>query len=571
VQDRLTGIEARLARIEQRLDELEGAARAEAEYEQAVAAEPSLGESFVASASTHIGRVLLIFGGAYLLRAITDFEFVPTPIGLAMGAAYALYWLYVAWRRAADESQRAAAAFYGATSAVLILPLLVEAATTFDLLSGAQAIVAVAVYFALALAVGIQRKLRSIAWLVTAGAGITALALLITTRAAVPAAALLQAVGLATLWAVYGRGWLALQWLGALGASLGVVALITLAQSPQWSLSGGTATLFATLLLLAYLASFAARSELGRHDLGVFEAVLAPVAAGLTFWASAVTGAAADGAAFVPVGGLAIVLGIAGYGLALFARSHSSHRRNFYFYSALGLLFIVAGTALVLPATVAAALWSVMAVVLAWFSGRQGWVSLSLQCTVLLVAAGIASGLLGTGLHAFAGDATAHWPAASPWLAGTALATVVCLFIPVAQQSERWGTLAGLPQLIVLALSVWEVGGLMVVAAGPLLAAAGSAAANLSVLAALRTAVLAAASVTLALSSRFRRWPEARWLVYPVLIVVALKLFTEDFPVGQPATLFVALAFVGGALLAVAKLLVRREAPAGRESVTDAG
>ena len=45
---------------------------------------------------------------------------------------------------------------------------------------------------------------------------------------------------------------------------------------------------------------------------------------------------------------------------------------------------------------------------------------------------------------------------------GVAAATVACLFIPVAQESERWGALAGLPQLIVLALSVWEVGGLIV-------------------------------------------------------------------------------------------------------------
>jgi hypothetical protein len=65
--------------------------------------------------------------------------------------------------------------------------------------------------------------------------------------------------------------------------------------------------------------------------------------------------------------------------------------------------------------------------------------------------------------------------------------------------------------------------------------------------------------VTLAYSSRFPRWPEARWLVYPVLIVVAIKLSLEDFPHGQPATLFVSLAFVGSALLLVARFLKRQE------------
>jgi predicted tellurium resistance membrane protein TerC len=43
--------------------------------------------------------------------------------------------------------------------------------------------------------------------------------------------------------------------------------------------------------------------------------------------------------------------------------------------------------------------------------------------------------------------------------------------------------------------------------------------------------------------------------VYPVLVLVGIKLFAEDFPHGQPVTLFVALAFVGSALLLVAKLI----------------
>jgi predicted tellurium resistance membrane protein TerC len=144
-----------------------------------------------------------------------------------------------------------------------------------------------------------------------------------------------------------------------------------------------------------------------------------------------------------------------------------------------------------------------------------------------------------------------------PWHPIIALATVACLFITVAQHSDRWGVLAGAPQLMVLALSVWEVGGLIVVYLAPALAAVGGADANPAVLAALRTAVLSAASVSLALSSRFKRWPEARWLVYPVLVLVGIKLLLEDFPNGQPASLFVALALVGSALLLVAKLLTR--------------
>ena len=251
MQDRLASIEQRLTGIEERLDQLEGAARTEAGTAKRSTDETPFGDSFLANASVHVGRVLLIFGGAYLLRAITDFEFVPTAVGLALGALYALCWLFVAWRRAADPNQRAAAAFFGGTSVLLMLPLLMEAATTFGLLSGTQALIAVGVYFALALGVGVQRELRSLAWLATGGACAASLALLIATHAAVSAAALMLVVALASLWAVYKRGWLALQWLGAAGAVLAAVALITLSQSQQWSLSADSASVFTSLLLLS--------------------------------------------------------------------------------------------------------------------------------------------------------------------------------------------------------------------------------------------------------------------------------------------------------------------------------
>ena len=71
--------------------------------------------------------------------------------------------------------------------------------------------------------------------------------------------------------------------------------------------------------------------------------------------------------------------------------------------------------------------------------------------------------------------------------------------------------------------------------------------------------MLSVAAVILAYSSRYPRWPEARWLVYPVLVLVGIKLFVEDFPNGEPTALFVALGFVGSALLLVAPLLKRSD------------
>jgi len=555
MEDRLTKLELRLAAVEQRLSKLEGghpASPAAEENEQA----QTLGDGFLSSASTLIGRVLLIFGGAYLLRAITEFNVVPTAVGISLGAIYALFWLFMAYRKGSDEAQRATALFYGGASVLLAMPLLVEATGRFELLSGAQGIAALTILCAVSLLVAAARDMRLLGWLITAGGIGTALVVLRLSRSAVPVSAFLIFLGAASLWVCYLRNWKGPKWLGALGANAGVLALSLLSTSEQWTVQPFSSFVLGAVLLATYLGSFALHSHIRGQSVNVFEPVQAVLAVGVAFTAALVASRAGQ-IVMSQVGILGLLLAGSSYALAFAPETRRARGRNFYFYSSLGVLLLVIGSALVLSPAVAAAAWSLLALAMAWFSGHYGRVSLSLQCTFLLVAAGISSGILATGIQALAGDTLTSWPPLVPWHVVIALTTVACLFIPVAQHSDRWGKMAGLPQLIVLALSVWEVGGLMVAHLAPVVAGVGSTDADPAVLAALRTAVLSAASVSLALSSRHKRWPEARWLVYPVLILVGIKLFLEDFPNGQPVTLFVALALVGSALILVAKLLGR--------------
>jgi hypothetical protein len=558
MQDRIAELEARLASVEKRLRALEGEAELTPTYDDADS-EPTLDDGLVANVSTHIGRVLLIFGGAYLLRAMTDFEFVPTAMGIAMGAAYAVFWLIMAFRKGAHEGSRTAAALYAGTSVFLALPLFVEAVTKFELLNGAQGLAAVSGYFLVALFVALRRDLRSLAWLAAGGSIVSAAGILIATHVAISAVAVLIGIGLASLWATYRSDWLGLQWLGALGASAGILVLLVFSQSDQWSLEPVAAARMAAVLFSLYFASFILQTHIRRRSIGLFEVFHAAMAGGITLWA--VNAAVAAGQLDTVVVGVQItLLGALAYGLGLTPGARTERKHNFFYYTTLGLALILVGTSMSLPSLWAATVWCLMAVVAAILSGRMGWVTLSLQCTFLLVAAGIGSGLLDTGLHALAGGGENSWALVTPAHVGVALMTVVCLFIPVTQSSEKWGAMAGLPQLIVLVLSVWEVGGVFVGYTAPLIAGSGGAEANAAVLAALRTAVLSVSSVVLAVSSRFKRWPEARWLVYPVIVLVAVKLFVEDFPNGEPASLFVALFFVGGALLAAARLLKQRSA-----------
>jgi len=555
MEDPVVALELRLTAVERRLTALESAQpEVTAFIEEAPAAD--FGNGSLSNASTLLGSVLLIFGGAYLLRAITDLNFVPTAFGIFLGASYALLWLLMAYVVGHDERRSTRALFYGASSIFLALPLLVEATTRFQLLSGRQGIDALTIFCALCLFVAVARNLRILGWVVTAGGIVTAFVILKAAHSAIPAAIFLILLGLGSLWAAYSRQWMGTQWLGALGADAGIVVLALLTTSEQWSVQPHASLLLAATLLITYLVSFAIRTHIRGQNAGMFETVQGILTIGIVFGVAIVASRTGQ-VVLAEIGVPSLLLGACAYGLAFTPETRGARGRNFYFYSTLGLVLVVAGTALVMSPAMAAAAWSLMALAMAWFSGRSGRVALSLQCTFLLLAAGVGSGILATGLEALVGDASALWPPFVPWHVIIALTTVACLFIKVAQHSDRWGVLSGVPQLIVLALSVWEVGGLMVAYLAPALAGVGGADANPAILAALRTAVLSAASVTLALSSRFKRWPEARWLVYPVLLLVGVKLLVEDFPNGQPATLFVALAVVGSALLLVAKLLGR--------------
>ncbi|MBU2676770.1 MAG: hypothetical protein KJP16_06765, partial [Gammaproteobacteria bacterium] len=314
MDSRLDDLETRLAAVEQRLNRLDGEAPGTRTVDEDKP-ESALGDGFLSNASTLIGRVLLIFGGAYLLRAITEFQVVPTAFGISLGATYALFWLFMAYRKGAIEAERPTALFYGGASMLLALPLVVEATGRFALLSGLQGIIALTVLCAAALWVAAARDLRLLGWLITAGGIGTALVLMRLTRSTVPVAAFLIFLGIASLWACYLRHWKGPQWLGAFGANTGVLALALLSTSDQWAVVPLSAFTLGAALLACYLLSFAFHSHLRGQFVGVFEAVQALLAVGVAFIAASVA-ARAGQLQMSQVGVLCLVLAAGAYSLA---------------------------------------------------------------------------------------------------------------------------------------------------------------------------------------------------------------------------------------------------------------
>ncbi|HET9554410.1 MAG TPA: hypothetical protein VFP50_15715, partial [Anaeromyxobacteraceae bacterium] len=92
----------------------------------------------------------------------------------------------------------------------------------------------------------------------------------------------------------------------------------------------------------------------------------------------------------------------------------------------------------------------------------------------------------------------------------------------------------------------------------PPLAGTPGAGADAGLVAAVRTAVLAAVAIGLAALGRVRTLGEAGQLAYPALVVGGVKILLEDLHRGRPVTLFVAFGLYGLALIAVPKLRARR-------------
>jgi len=387
MENRCAELELRLAAVEQRLSVLEGT-RPGVPVAGLDDQSLELDTRFISNAPTHIGKVLLIFGGAFLLRAITDEQILPTAVGIFIGAAYAVFWLFMAYRIGRNPGQGLNALFYGASSVFLALPLFVEATTRFELLTGRQGIVALTIFCALSIWVAVKRNLKSLCWVVTAGSIATALVVLNTSHSAVETSLFLILLGLGSLWAVYRQDWLGVQWLGAFGANAGVVVLAVLSASDRWSVQVLTPFLMTVVLLTAYVGSFAVRTHLRGRDVGPFEAVQGALVIGISFLA-AVIASYVGRDILADAGVMSLVLCACAYAMAFTPKTRAVRGRNFFFYSTMGLILVVAGSALVVSPGKAAAVWSILALAMAWFSGRYGRVALSLQCTFLLLAAGV--------------------------------------------------------------------------------------------------------------------------------------------------------------------------------------
>jgi hypothetical protein len=551
LQRRLTAVEAGAA---------EGWLAADSAAQQAARSAPQARASSAEATPplSLVGRTLMVFGGAYLLRAFTaDWGLVPLSAGVALGLLYASAWVVMA-DRAGAAGQRASAGFHGLSAVLIACPLILEATVKFRLLSPPALSAAVlALFTALALVVASRQRLGALAWVATGGSLVTAFLLMMATKDLVAFSGFLIPLGVATLWLGYLYDWRLLRWPAAMCADMAVAALTIRAADARGPDSAAAVILVQLALVAAYLGSVVTRTLFLDRDVILFEVVQSATVLLVGFGGAAYV-AYATGSSIAAFGVASLVFGAGSYAVAFaFVERRAQRRKNFYFYSSLAIVFAIVGTAFLLPAPALGLLWGALSIIAVWIGWRFSRATLSWHGMLYGVGASLASGLLLCGSQGLVRSASQPWPAAGP------AELIVLLMLAVSGGLTAPVTVARpygwIPKFTLFTLVAWSIAGVVVIWLTPALAGTPGRGADAGTIATIRTAVLIAVLLLMGWLGRYRRLEPARRLVNPLLIATGVKLVVEDFQTSRPATLFVALALLGAALIVAPRLSRRHQ------------
>ena len=501
-----------------------------------------------------MGRTCLILGGATFIRSLVDAHTLPQGWGVALGLAYAITWTLFADRARHPLD----AAFHALASILIAYPLIVESTARFGILTPPLAALLLLAVSCLHGAVAWRRDLQPIIWTATFASLGSGLALMASRRSIEPFLAVFLILGIGTLWLTQGRRWQGLRWPTALAAALGVLILTSLAAwhggtpEPYRSITPGKSMLFAMALPLLYIGSFTLRMLRQRSGVSAFE-VAQTVLVLLLGYGGALRVALASGSGAGLLGAGCMLAGIGSYAAALsFKEDLEETRSSFRFFTFLALSLLLLGGPLVLPMAFFTPLCGALGLGAMLVGLRAQRPIFILQSSIYLLASALAGGLIAWSFRAFLVPLGAATFLPLPGLLSLAFLSVAVVLFILHRPSEPI-TASVHPLILILgALAAGGVGALAVQATYHALI---SGSADPGTLAAVRTGVMSSQAILLAWCGRRLPDLELRWLVYPLLIITALKFLFEDVVVGRPLTLFLGFMCYGITLMLAPRLL----------------
>ena len=505
------------------------------------------------------GRTLLVLAGAFVLRAMTDSGRIPAWMGVGLGFTYAGAWIVMS-DRAGRAGQTLSAAFYAISVVIIGFPLLFEGATRFKLFSPLAAAAVLTALTGVALLLAARRGLQVLAWVVSLGGIATALALMAASGRLVPGSLYVILLGVATLWIGYVRDWTLLRWPVAIVADL-LVLLVAIKATDRLSTEGpGLALLVQAALVACFLGSFATRTlYMGRKVLPfemVQTAAVITVGIGGAVWV-----AIRSGMGQVGFGVTSVVFGVASYAVAFaFVERRQKIKENFYFYTSVAIVFLLAGTALLLGEPARSLAWAILALGFGFLARRRQSRTIATHSAIYALGAAIGSDLLVRSASALFVGSAVGW---TPGAAVVAVLIVVAGSGWLASRVPRTSLLEQIPPLLVYLALALAVSGVAVAWLAPIVTGTG-ADSSPGALATLRTVALVVTAVAVAWLGRGAAFSEAGWLAYPLLGITGIKILLEDLSRGRPATLILAFACYGLGLIVVPRIRAAARGPAPR-------
>ena len=511
-----------------------------------------------------LGKAVLGFAGAFLLRAIAESTSIPKLPILFVAILYAFFWML--WAVQADwlpgvlrfskeaTSGRFTRVTYATTSALVLCPLLWESTVRFQVLSPASSSVVLFVFMAVTLALSAGNNLQIIPGVAAISTALTALALIIATRDLVPLTTALVAISLATEVTIMLGHQLTFRAIPAVVSDFGIwllISVLTTDPLPEGYHPAAVATivLLTALLPTIYAVSIVLRGFLRLLRITVFETSQAALSFALaTYGIMRVTQNSAGpvlGAIFLP-----LAVGCYWGTLSRFAAEPQARNRRISANAAVA--FLLAGSFLLLPMAWELPFLCLAALFTTMMYTRTLKLSLGLHASVYIAAATLISPLPGYVASALGGSI----PAASQWPA-LAIALISALCYAAGSRTQIEQPRRRLLWIVPATVAASSFAALVVSAVVQLTAPHSAlAASHLSVI---RTVVICMLALSLGLSAREPRI-ELGWIAYAAVAFGTLKLVFEDLRFGSPASLVLSFLFYGLVLILLPRV-IRRTRP----------
>jgi len=508
-----------------------------------------------------LGRMLVAIAGAYVLRALTEWGVLPAAAGVAIGLIYALIWLWVAARSPAEA--RFVAAVSGATSVLIMAPLLWEATESLGVMSSATSALVLAAFALIALALGSRTSHGIVATIAGASSVVMAVALLLARNDIVPFTTALLVIAAVMEFAAWRDLRPGARAFAALAADASVLLFSFLMSSGLTSSGRGMpetwvpvapwAVLTAQLALaLIYIGTAVTQTIVRRRTLA-FPEMAQTAAALLIGIGGAVWVFKEHRAVMLGLGIAALAGGLACYAVS-FLLFERDNKWNFRAWATFGLFLVLTGIFLPFSRSGFWLLSCACAAACCWTAKGFRLPTLGLHGAVFLLLGSAAAGATSQPLHVLFGTGTRPMD----WLSCvTVLLAAVVSWVAIPGTSPA-GTGHGRNQISSLAFAAhiaWIVAGLAAYTVTMLWRTAPADTVG--------TVVLTGLSLTLAWAGT--RWGrrELLWLLYAFMALGAYKLATRDFMNERNLPLVVSLLCYGGALILLPRMLRAQSSATG--------